>query len=86
MENWNFGYNWTVEQFAAAIRRNFLNGKDYICLNTEHSDWQNLAEMKAWAEEAGYYAEERAGGDMLMVSKKPRAGGVCLRRQFCCLR
>ena len=71
MENWNPGYNWTLEQFAAAIRRNFLNGKDYICLNTEHSDWQNLAEMKAWAEEAGYYAEERAGGDMLMVSKKP---------------
>lgn len=71
MENWNLIYNWTKKQFFDAIQRNFNNGKDFIGLDTEHSDCQNLTDMKAWAKEAGYYAGERAGGNILMVSKKP---------------
>lgn len=72
MENWNPVHNWTKEQFLTAVRSSSDLGKDSLSLYTEHSDRQNLSDIKAWAKEAGYhYAEERSGGDILVVSKKP---------------
>ena len=72
MENWNAGYNWTKEQFLTAVGASSQQGEDSLSLYTKHCDQRNLANIKAWAKEAGYYyAEERAGEDTLVVSKKP---------------
>ena len=72
MENWNSSHNWTKGQFLTAVRSSSNLGKDSLSLDTEHCDRQNLTDMKAWAKEAGYnYAEERSGGDIPVVSKKP---------------
>lgn len=72
MRNLNPGHNWTKGQFLIAVRSSSEQGEDSLSLYIEHSDWQNLADIKAWAKEAGYYyAEERPGGNILVVSKKP---------------
>lgn len=71
MENWNSSHNWTKGQFLTAVRSSSDLGKDSLSLDTEHCDRKNLTDMKEWAKEVGYYAKERSGGDILVVSKKP---------------
>lgn len=72
MENWNFSHNWTKGQFLTVVSASAAQGEDSLSLYTEHCDRQNLADIKAWAKEAGYYyAEERSGGNLLVVSKNP---------------
>lgn len=71
MENWNSSHNWTKGQFLTAVRSSSDLDKDSLSLDTEHCDRQNLTDMKEWAKEVGYYAKERSGGDILVVSKKP---------------
>lgn len=72
MENWNFSHNWTKGQFLTVVGASAAQGEDSLSLYTEHCDRQNLADIKAWAKEAGYYyTEEQSGGDVLVVSKNP---------------
>lgn len=72
MENWNFSHNWTKGQFLTVVSASAAQGEDSLSLYTEHCDRQNLADIKAWAKEAGYYyTEEQSGGDVLVVSKNP---------------
>lgn len=70
MENWSPSCNWTKEEFDKVITDTFQEkGVTATCLDVEYSDRQNMDDIMRWARKAGYYAEERCGGDSIYVSK-----------------
>lgn len=70
MVGWNSNYNWTYKQFNDVVHESLVKeNNDSICLDTEHSDYNNEQQIVAWAKEAGYGAEVLDGGDKIRVYK-----------------
>lgn len=71
MIGWNPNYNWTYDQFKKVVDDDLVKGKkNSICLDTEHSDYHNEEQIKAWARDLGYCAEILDGGERIRVYKK----------------
>ncbi len=71
MEYWSPVYNWTYQQYRDCINRVFADpNRQGVSLDVEHSDRRNMDDIIQWATADGYDTEERAGGDIIRITRK----------------
>lgn len=69
MQNWNYRYNWTKEEFQKAVTDAFTHkGLKSVNLDVEHSDRTNMENIKKWAAATGFIARE-INSDILKIER-----------------
>lgn len=71
MIGWNEDYEWTYENFHNVIVTAFnINGETRINLDCEHSSYDNMLEIVAWAQNDGYHAEIDSNKETVQIWKQ----------------